>query len=241
MRVPLLLRAGVLAVLASACTADPEPEPEPEQRSAASSLRTPAPAASASPSPAPSARPASAPTPAPTPVVAQGDGVLRTVPGGAAVSGAGRDMSYRVEVEDGLGVDGPSFAREVDRILADPRSWGGSGRWALRRVAGGEAAFRVVLASPATTDRLCAPLRTRGRYSCRNGEFVVLNAARWLTGAESYAGLLPRYREYLVNHEVGHALGQGHAPCPGPGKPAPVMLQQSESLDGCTRNPWPYP
>ncbi len=48
-------------------------------------------------------------------------------------------------------------------------------------------------------------------------------------GAMSYDGDLDAYRAYAVNHEVGHALGNRHQPCPANGAPAPVMMQQSWS------------
>ena len=175
-------------------------------------------------------------------MVQRGDGDLAVVPGGSAPSGPGDPTAYVVEVEGGLGLDPQEFAAAVDRTLSDPRSWGAGGRRAMQRVDDPRRArFRVTLASPATTDRLCAPLDTGGYFSCANGDRAVLNVARWLLGARSYEGRLADYRSYVVNHEVGHTLGFGHARCPGDGQPAPVMLQQTKGLDGCTHGPWPYP
>jgi hypothetical protein len=43
----------------------------------------------------------------------------------------------------------------------------------------------------------------------------------------------------MVNHEVGHVLGRGHAFCPAAGAPAPVMVQQTKGVAPCRPNPWP--
>ncbi len=149
-------------------------------------------------------------------------------------------ISFDLEIEGGIGVDTDQFAAEVDRTLGDTRSWIGNGRTGFRRVASG-GAMHIILASPATVDRLCAPLNTGGYYSCRRGSKVILNVNRW-TGATSWwPAPLKTYRRYLVNHEVGHYLGYGHLSCPGPGRLAPVMQQQTISLGGCVANGWPYP
>jgi hypothetical protein len=69
----------------------------------------------------------------------------------------------------------------------------------------------------------------------------VVNAMRWQRGADAYAGRLADYRDYVVNHEVGHALGRGHVGCPGRGQPAPVMMQQTKGVGACLPSAWPFP
>jgi hypothetical protein len=194
------------------------------------------------PSPAPSRKPTPTRTPdAPTataeiPAVASGK--LAVVPGRVAPVGPGRPLTYRVEVEQGLPLDGAAIAAQVHRVLTDPRGWQPIEEVAFGRT-DGAASFELIVASPALVDRLCYPLDTIGQLSCRNGDKVILNARRWTTAVPWYAGRMDDYRAYLVNHEVGHRLGHGHEPCPSPGAPAPVMLQQSKSLYGCKANPWP--
>lgn len=145
--------------------------------------------------------------------------------------------TYRVEVEDGLPIESDEFAVRVARTLDDARSWSAAGH-RLHQVTG-DADFRVVLASPETADDLCAPLDTDGRLSCRNGEDVVINAWRWVNGTTGYERRLQAYQRYVINHEVGHALGYPHVECPAVDALAPVMLQQTKGLDGCRPNPWP--
>ena len=181
-------------------------------------------------------------SPAPTAVEipAEGTGSFSVAAGEGARLGSGRLIRYTVEVEGGLPYGATGIARAVDTTLADPHSWIGGGEYAFQRT-DGDGDVRVLLASPATTDQLCAPLRTRGEVSCRNGDLVVINARRWADGIQAYGDDLAAYRQYIVNHEMGHAIGLGHVGCPGAGRMAPVMLQQTYGLDGCTPNPWPYP
>jgi hypothetical protein len=149
-------------------------------------------------------------------------------------------IRYDVRVEDGLSVDPDKAAVLIQRVLDDRRSWRGTRRWRFELVPVGESAsLHAYIVTPKTTDRLCAPYLTRGEVSCQNGTRVVLNAKRWLLGVDSYRSDLTNYRRYLVNHEFGHALGKHHVDCPGPGRPAPVMMQQTKGLGACRKNPWP--
>jgi hypothetical protein len=168
-------------------------------------------------------------------------GALDIVSGETDVVGPGTVWDVRFEVEVDLGVDGACFASEALRILNDPRSWGADGDHTFRQVDGSAYDVRLILASPAKTDALCYPVPTGGIYSCRNGNLVVLNFWRWENGADPFAGDMTTYRQYLVNHEVGHRLGHGHVGCPGSGLPAPVMMQQTKYTAPCYPNGWPLP
>lgn len=167
-------------------------------------------------------------------------GRLVVVSGKSTRSGRGPLRRYYVEVEAGIRIDRLRFARRVHQILADRRSWGGTGRVSFQRVGLRRTAhFRVTLATPSTTNRLCYPYITGGIYSCANGGRAVLNLMRWRGGADAYRGNLRGYRIYLVNHEVGHLLGHGHRYCPRAGARAPVMMQQTKGVGSCRANPWP--
>jgi predicted metalloprotease len=182
----------------------------------------------------------SAPSADPTGVRATGEYTRAT--GGTDLQGSGTLRTYRVEVETGTGQDVQAFAAAVDATLADPASWAGSGRWSVQRVAGEDADLVIRLATSATVGTVCAAagLEDASYSSCRTGRFVMINLDRWLHAVPEYQGDVALYRQYVINHEVGHGLGLGHQVCPGPGRPAPVMQQQTLGLNGCLPNGWPY-
>jgi hypothetical protein len=132
------------------------------------------------------------------------------------------------------------FAGIVSGTLTDPRGWQRAGFTFVFR---DDAPYRVVLAEGPEVDGLCRPYDVGGKYSCQNGPVVALNADRWRSASPKWTGDLETYRRMLVNHEVGHLLGQHHPAlhCPEAGQAAPVMAQQSSELNGCVPNPWPLP
>jgi hypothetical protein len=216
----------------------------------------PTPDAEGDPSGSPSATPTTAPSRKPSGtspnaadrragiesrrVVDRLSGRLVTVRGSSKAPGDGRVMRIKVQVESGLPVDGQAFAKFVMSTLNDSRSWGHDGSRTFARTDGAYD-VRVVLASPQTSRSMCRPLETLGRLSCRSGDAAVLTYYRWVNAIPDYGRDRTGYRHYVVNHEVGHALGHGHVSCPGRGEPAPVMMQQTKGLKGCEPNPWPFP
>jgi hypothetical protein len=149
-------------------------------------------------------------------------------------------LEFSVDVGEGVDLTRDELARFVVDTLTDPRSWVGQGVGFRLVDEGGD--FTIVVAEPDRVDELCAPLRTNGIYSCARNGRVAINSLRWFGATDDWDADLVTYRRYLVNHEIGHyILGPGHDPCPAPGRPAPIMMQQTKGLDGCTANGWVDP
>jgi hypothetical protein len=205
---------------------------------------------------------ASAELPGGGPFTVRGAGTWRVIHGAGAPFGMGQLLTYTVEIEDGVELEGgpAGFATTVDSTLRNPKSWIGSARYQFQRIDDGRAAaLRISLTSQETTRRLCG-FQIPFDASCwKPGDHrVVINAARWARGAVAFQGNVVQYQQYAVNHEVGHALGFGHVACDGPGRLAPVMMQQTWGVadnylaalgtdhvtgDGlvCQPNAWPFP
>ncbi|WP_323179174.1 DUF3152 domain-containing protein [Streptomyces sp. NBC_00059] len=175
----------------------------------------------------------------PDSVPSSGPGTFTVAHTGVSSGGGSR---YRVEVEDGIGVDPDRAAEDIAEILADPRGWSKGGSRTFRQVDDSSAGLVIRIGTPRTTDRLCGQygLNTGGEVNCRGGKNVMVNLARWQLGSPTFDGSASEYRALIINHEVGHWLGHGHETCPGAGKPAPAMMQQIKGLKGCVSNAWPY-
>lgn len=212
------------------------------------------------------------------PYTEAGEKTWRVVPGADPKVGKGtaKTFTYTVEIEDGVDTTSyggdEGFARMVSQTLGNPKSWIHNPQFAFLRVdetSDAQPDFRVSLTSPMTVREGCG-YEIELEASCYNPAFtpmsggpeeqrVFVNEARWVRGAVPFQGDIGSYRQYLINHEVGHAIGyQHHEPCESNGALAPVMMQQTFSTanndaakfdpewvpaDGkvCRFNPWPYP
>ncbi|GIM95583.1 hypothetical protein Ato02nite_073760 [Paractinoplanes toevensis] len=217
------------------------------------------PSASASPSPAPSA-----PTPEATTepeVVEDQLSLAGKVPThgsgkfvyantrGPVLGTKGKLRRFHVAVEQGSNEALTEFVDAVTATLGDSRSWIGGGQVRLQLVAGSDRAdFTVYLATRDTAGKMCRRGGTNIRIngvpytSCRTTGEAIINLDRWRLSAKPYLYAkvpLATYRQYVVNHEVGHELGHRHEGCPKAGGPAPVMVQQTLTTRGCVPYAWP--
>lgn len=147
-------------------------------------------------------------------------------------------LPYEVEVTDQVDTPLSEFRDKVVETLDDPRGWELGGTIDLSYVDDG-GVFTVVLASPAEVEA-AAPICSAD-WSCRVGDRALINEDRWNGGTIGYPLPIDEYRSYVVNHEVGHWLRIDHRECPGFDEPAPVMMQQSKSIDACNPTVWPTP
>ncbi|MDQ7809260.1 DUF3152 domain-containing protein [Amycolatopsis sp. A133] len=171
------------------------------------------------------------------PFTQAGAGKWHVVPGTGPKVGTGKLYTYTVEVEDGIDpasyAGDDAFATAVQGTLSNPaQGWTWDGKIAFQRVDGNfpNPSFKVSLTTPETTHRPDAcGFQIKFEASCYRKSLgrVLINLARWVRGAKAYGADMTGYRQYAINHEVGHALGNQHVGCPGTDQPAPVMMQQS--------------
>ena len=152
------------------------------------------------------------------------------------------NITYDISARGVIKGDLDEFARVVESTFNDPRGWIRAGVKFTRVQSGGR--LHMILASGEQV-RAAAPGGCSTELSCTVYPLVLINDDRWLGGSASYNELgvsLANYRTMVINHEVGHFLGHDHiSQCETGTGVAPVMLQQSTGLRGCSPNSWPLP
>lgn len=169
------------------------------------------------------------------PFARTGAGTFHVIPGTSEPLGHGDEhRTFTIEAEDGIetAADDATFAADVMKVLSSKQSWVGTGDYTLERIDSGEPDFRITLTSQMTIrspDNCGWDIQLEASCYNRIPARVFINDARWTRGSAVYGTDLASYRVYAINHEVGHALGQHHQPCPTDDGLAPVMMQQSWS------------
>ncbi|GIE86536.1 DUF3152 domain-containing protein [Actinoplanes regularis] len=183
-------------------------------------------------------------------VPTRGSGTFRYADKRGPIMGTkGPVRRFRVAVEKGSGETADAFAAQVVSALGDKRSWIGDGTLRMQLVGEHEPAdFTVFLATRDTAGAMCQRGGTNIRIggvpytSCRATGQAIINLDRYRKSAKPYLNAkvpLAVYRDYVINHEVGHELGHHHEGCPRAGGPAPVMVQQTLTTRGCVPYAWP--
>lgn len=157
-----------------------------------------------------------------------------------------RDVRHYVTtlVDDNVDYSSNKFLNKVKKVLTDKEGW--------EKVANVKFVFVnldtfkklkttnkifIRLTTNATISRECG-FDIKEKLSCCDmiSKNVLLNFSRWRNGAPASKLTLYKYRDYMINHEVGHALGRLHATCPCPNCPAPIMMQHTITIGKCSKN-----
>ncbi|HET6940077.1 MAG TPA: DUF3152 domain-containing protein, partial [Nocardioides sp.] len=149
-----------------------------------------------------------------------------------------RTVRYHVETRGRITTSLKQFRAQAQQTYEDPRGWRAAGVRFVPVAHGG--AFTLVLSQASLLPSFSS--ECSAMWSCRVGRFVIINQDRWKNASPAWNAAhlsLRDYRHMVVNHETGHWLGLHHVSCPGPGRLAPVMMQQSKGLHGCRFNPFP--
>lgn len=168
--------------------------------------------------------------------------------------------------------DGRNFAQDVAMTLNDPRGWrkygyvfvNGEKPGAIKRTLvinlvpqGNPKGDPLMDPKDVPTDNLKKLCGSTGKLSCYDPAKyqIFVNYNNWTGGSQSTLPI-ERYRNYVINHEVGHALGLNHPKviklgdremyyaCSKASSPqgGSVMMQMSKGpklISPCLENEWP--
>ena len=68
-------------------------------------------------------------------------------------------------------------------------------------------------------------------------KIIYIDELNWNHVPKKFKGTITVYRQYLIQHEMGHCLGLDHVQ-PIPHENCPAMYQQTRGTQICRANPW---
>jgi hypothetical protein len=171
-----------------------------------------------------------------------------------------KTIYYKTSAEVGLETSPDDFKAAVASTLNDPRGWSKYGYKFVDvgdNTAPSHRVLPINLVSYDTIMKNCKGRAACGKFSYYRPAFhdITINNLNWMTGGDSSADMtvlsttskngtwtLQRYRDYVINHEVGHSLGLDHQTCARSGGPGSIMMQMTRGaayIAPCTLNEWP--
>ena len=99
----------------------------------------------------------------------------------------------------------------------------------------------VAAAAPSGSPGASPSASPEQEESCADQGIVVVSAYQWAAGIKAFGDDEGAWHDYMINHPIGHLLGEPDAVCGGTGQLAPVMQNQQLDITPCLANGWPFP
>lgn len=152
---------------------------------------------------------------------------------------------YTILFNKNTRVDKKTAIRKIKSILNDIRGWRKMGynfHYIPENLVHtkGRLNFVIIFASNQFIVNTCGMNINKLSCADMSTNTIYINTNRWREGSIASKLNIHNYRTYVINHEVGHILGRHHIRCRKDiTSLAPIMMQQTLGIGGCTPNCWP--
>lgn len=148
-----------------------------------------------------------------------------------------KTLYYKILFDPRCGFRTGPIIKKVQDVLQDNRGWKRMGYNLRMKQDDNNVDFVIYFTFESYIKRKC----NFTGLSCADldNDIIYINENRWRRGSTASKLNLDDYRTYVINHEVGHILGRGHAKCENRNTRVPVMVQQTLGIHNCKPNVWP--